>query len=237
MTRLTVAPDAERAAEVVAALAAGAVSEARTARGTAHLALAGGETPRRAYELLATRLADWEGVELWFGDERAVPPEHPQSNFRMVAETLLAGAGIPPERVHRLRGELEPQAAARSYAAELRERVPRDSCGVPVLDLALLGLGEDGHTASLFPGDPALEARGELCVVVHAPKPPSVRITLTLEVLRAARRTALLATGPAKAAAVAAVLAGPSLEAPASLLGGAATELIVDAEAAPREAA
>jgi len=237
MTGLTVAGDAEQAAEAAAAFVAGSLRAARAERGRAHLVLAGGETPRRTYELLAGGLRDCEGVDLWFGDERAVPPEDPQSNFRMVAETLLAGAAIAPERVHRIGGELEPHEAARSYAAELRDHLPIRPDGVPVLDVVLLGLGEDGHTASLFPADPALESRGELCIVVNAPKPPRVRITLTLEVLRAARRIAFLATGSAKAAAVAAVLAGPSPEAPASLLGGDATELIIDTEAAPSEAA
>jgi 6-phosphogluconolactonase len=125
------------------------------------------------------------------------------------------------------------EEAARTYATEIRERVPAGPDGVPVLDLALLGLGEDGHVASLFPHAPALDARGEICVAVHdAPKPPPDRVSLTLEVLRAARSALILALGAGKADAAAATLAGPDRGVPASLLADGSLELVLDSEAA-----
>jgi 6-phosphogluconolactonase len=128
-------------------------------------------------------------------------------------------------------------AAASMYAAKLRERLPRGPGGVPVLDVAMLGIGEDGHVASLFAHHPGLETRGRACVAVHdAPKPPPERVTLTIDVLRAARRVLVLATGAGKAGAVAAALAGPDPAVPASLLTGAAVEMIVDPAAAPAHA-
>jgi 6-phosphogluconolactonase len=130
-------------------------------------------------------------------------------------------------------GEAPPLLAATAYEQELRERVAANGAGVPQLDLAFLGLGEDGHTASLFPGDPALEVRDALAVPVVASKPPPNRITLTLPVLRAARAVLVLATGPGKRDAVARVLAGPDPTTPASLLADAAVTLLVDVEAAP----
>jgi 6-phosphogluconolactonase len=148
----------------------------------------------------------------------------------MASETLLADGGGP--EVHRIEGERGPEGAASAYAAELEELLPQDE-GVPVLDLALQGLGPDGHTASLFPGNPAVGAAG-ICVAVHdAPKPPPDRITLTVPVLRAARSIVFLATGDEKADAVRALLAGPDPKVPSSLLNGDRTEVIVDRAAAP----
>jgi 6-phosphogluconolactonase len=214
--RLTVVDDAERAAE----LAADRMAEAAAAGG--HIALAGGRTPRRAYELAGERPGiDWSRVELWFGDERCVPPDDPESNHRLVAETLLARA--PGVRVHPVDGRADPDAAAAAYAAEIH--------GVR-LDLALLGLGEDGHTASLFPGSPALDVRDREAVAVTASKPPPRRITLTLPVFEAAAAIVVLAVGEGKADAVAAVLRGPDRRFPASLLPERA-ELIADRAAAP----
>jgi 6-phosphogluconolactonase len=219
--RLTVVESAEAAA----ALAADRMGAALAAGG--HVSLAGGTTPRRAYELFAARGGvDWAAMDVWFGDERCVGPTDPDSNYRMAAESLLAAAPIPPERVHRIRGEDDPDAAAAAYAAEI--------AGV-VLDLALLGLGEDGHTASLFPGGTALAERERLAVAVTASKPPARRITLTLPVFEVARAVVVLAPGAGKADAVAAVMRGPDPAYPASLLPPA-TELITDADGAARTA-
>ena len=213
--RLTVVDDAERAAEL-AAERMGAVAAAGGA-----IALAGGRTPRRAYELLGQRPGiDWARVDLWFGDERCVPPDDPESNYRLVAESLLSHAA--GARVHPVDGRADPDAAAAAYAAEIR--------GVR-LDLALLGLGEDGHTASLFPGSPALDVRDREAVAVTAPKPPPRRITLTFPVLEAAAARLVLAVGEGKAEAVAAVLRGPDRRFPASLLPER-TELLADRAAA-----
>jgi 6-phosphogluconolactonase len=202
---------AGRAAGLLDGLIDGALRE----RGSAHVALAGGTTPGGAYRLLAP--ARWTGVELWFGDERCVGPEDPESNYRMVVETLLpiaTGAGV-----HRIEGELGAERAADAYEALLRAGVPVSAGGVPVLDVAVLGIGEDGHTASLFPHNPALAVTGRSAVAVHdAPKPPPDRVSLTLEVLRAARACVLLASGAGKAGALARALAGPDPDVPSSLL-------------------
>jgi 6-phosphogluconolactonase len=233
MTSVFVADTPDAAAEAAADRLTAAIGKAREARGAAHVALAGGTTPRRTYELLASRIDDWTGVEVWFGDERAVGPDDPESNFRMASETLLAG-GHGPE-VHRIEGERGPAEAAAGYAAELERRLPRED-GLPVLDLALQGLGPDGHTASLFPGNAAVEANGTCVAVPAAPKPPPDRITLTVPVLRAARSIVFLATGAEKADAVRGLLAGPDPTVPSSLLGGDRTEVIVDRAAAPPDA-
>jgi 6-phosphogluconolactonase len=230
MTSVFVADTAAEASATAAARLRSAIDDARRDRGAAHMALAGGTTPRRAYELLAAAVDSWAGVEVWFGDERAVGPDDPESNYRMVSETLLAEGRGPV--VHRVEGERGPEEAAAAYATELEEHVPSDG-EVPVLDLALQGLGPDGHTASLFPGNPAVKAGG-VCVAVHgAPKPPPDRITLTVPVLRAARSIVFLATGAEKADAVGGLMTGPNPDIPASLLGGDRTELIVDRDAAP----
>jgi 6-phosphogluconolactonase len=215
--RVTVVDTPEQAA----ALAAARMAAAAGAGG--HISLAGGTTPRRAYELLAVEPGvDWSRVELWFGDERCVPPDDPDSNYRLVADSLLAGlAG--PVRVHRIAGEDDPDAAAAAYSSELT------GC---VLDLALLGLGEDGHTASLFPGSPALAERRRLAVAVTASKPPPRRITLTFPVFDAARSVVVLAVGDGKARAVREVSAGPDSSYPASLLPSDRTELVIDRAAA-----
>ncbi len=212
---------AARAAKLVAELLDATI----TARGTAHLALAGGTTPAGAYGQL--RRGSWSGVELWFGDERCVGPDDPESNYRMVAETLLADA--PGALVHRIEGELGAERAAAAYDALLRERVPADGTSLPVLDIVLLGIGEDGHTASLFPHNAALDAHGAAVVAVHnAPKPPPDRVSLGIDVLRGARSAILLATGSGKAAALAGALAPPDPAVPASLLERTRLTVIAD---------
>lgn len=223
--------DAEEAAARAASAIAVAVGAARTARGEAHLCLAGGSTPRRCYQLLGPLLDSWDGVHLWFGDERCVPLDDPESNHALLAATLLAAPLDPPPQVHPVRDAAgDPEAAAAAYEQELRAALPGEP---PRLDVALLGLGEDGHTASLFPDDPVLEERERLCVAVRGPKPPTERVTLTLPMLRAARRVLVLAQGAGKAWAVGAMLAGPSPRVPASLLADADVELIVDRGGAP----
>jgi 6-phosphogluconolactonase len=231
---LHVAPDLEAASRLAAARVAEIVAEAVDLRGQAHLALAGGTTPRRTYELLAERIGDWSRVGVWFGDERAVPPDDPESNFRMVTEALGLGHELGPELIHRVEGERGAAEAARRYGESLDAVIPAADAGVPVLDLAFQGLGPDGHTASLFPNHPALDAGG-ICVAVHdAPKPPPDRVSLTLPVLRAARRIMFLIGGEEKAAAMEAMLAGADPATPASLLVGPRTTLIADEAAAVR---
>jgi 6-phosphogluconolactonase len=231
MIELVVLPEAEAVAAEAAGRLARLAERALSERGRAHVALAGGTTPRRAYELLASLLGDAAaGVDWWFGDERCVPPDDPASNYRLARETLLTA--VPAARVHRIAGEDAPAAAAAAYERELRRCILAGAGGVPVLDAAVLGLGEDGHTASLFPGDPALDEHDRLAVAVVASKPPPDRITLTLPVLLAARAVVVLAAGAGKAQAVKAMLAGPDPEVPASLLAPAGPALVVDAAAA-----
>ena len=215
---LTRTADAEEVAARAAQVLAAALDAARAIHGAGHGALAGGSTPRRAYELLGPLLPDWADVHLWFGDERCVPPDDPDSNFRMVREALDA----PGATIHRIRGELGAEAAAADSSAEL---------GDTTLDVALLGLGEDGHTASLFPNRPELQARGVAIPVHDAPKPPPDRVSLTLEKLNASRRIVLLVAGASKAEALARVLAGPDPATPASLLDRDKLEIVADAAA------
>jgi 6-phosphogluconolactonase len=255
MTKLTVLPDAQAAARHAAREIARILTEARERRGVAHFALAGGNSPRPAYTMLAGLLDDWSAVELWYGDERCVPPEDPESNHKLVAESLLAhihGPAQPTE--HRVLGELGPEQAARAYAALLRSRVPpaeesgiKESSagehargtpsqnGLPSLDIALLGIGEDGHTASLFPGHPeVLDRSGALCLPVRgSPKPPPERVTLSVPVLRAARHSLLLVAGAGKASALAAALVGPNPRVPASLLASERLQVVADTAARP----
>ena len=235
MTSVSIHDDEEAAAEAAARLLASLVADAQDARGVAHVALAGGNTPRRTYELLGPLLANPADIEWWFGDERCVPPDDPESNYRLIADTLLRTSMIPDDHVHRIRGELPPSEAAERYAAELLATLPLDDDGIPRLDVVFLGLGEDGHTASLFPGDPALEIRDRLAVPVVAAKPPPSRITLTLPVLRAARAAVILATGSGKRNAITRVLEGPNPATPASLLTLDTLTLVLDQAAAPAD--
>jgi 6-phosphogluconolactonase len=237
VTRLTTLPDAEAVAVRAAAEIARELESAREQRDVAHLTLSGGTTPARTYELLVAALGDWDGVEVWFADERCVEPDDEQSNYRMAAETLLGPAGIPPERVHRMEGELGPGEGAERYAKALTERLPGGDRRPhpPVLDVVVLGIGPDGHVASLFPGAPTLDASERaVCLGVRdSPKPPPERITLSLAVLRAARRCTLLATGASKGDAVSAMLGEPSRHVPASLLRRGRLTAIVDDAASP----
>lgn len=233
MTRLTACPDAETVAQRAAAHVARQLEHARAQRGVAHLALSGGTTPGRTYELLGAELTDPAGVEVWFADERCVEQQDEQSNYRLASETLLADARIPAERVHRMQGELGPTQGAQRYARELAAHIDTTP---PVLDVVVLGIGPDGHVASLFPGAATLDAGEEaVCLGVEdSPKPPPERITLSLAVLRAARECVLLATGASKADAVAAMLAEPSRHVPASLLRRERLTLLADDAAAPK---
>jgi 6-phosphogluconolactonase len=235
MTSLTTCADAEGTSERAASEIVRRLESARSERGAAHLALSGGSTPARTYELLAAQLESWERIDVWFADERCVGPEDEESNYLLAKRTLLEAAnGLDPERVHRMEGELGPELGAERYARELRAHAPIED-GLPVLDVIVLGIGPDGHIASLFPGAKTLDAAAaELCLGVHdSPKPPPQRITLTLSVLHAARRCVLLATGSSKADAVDAMLAEPSNHVPASLLRRGRLSVIVDDAASP----
>lgn len=181
--------------------------QAVTATGRFRVALSGGTTPKLLYETLVSPAfsgqLEWRRVEFYFGDERCVPPSHPDSNFRMADETLVHPLKIAPERVFRMRGEADdPDEAAREYEAVLRTQFGVPAPGWPSFDLILLGLGEDGHTASLFPGTPALEERARLVVSSRAPVGAKNRITLTVPAINHARVVLFLVSGSNKAAAV-----------------------------------
>jgi 6-phosphogluconolactonase len=220
---LTVAGDEEAAARTSAARISAAIEDARAERGVAHVALAGGRTPARTYTLLTRLHSDWSDVHLWLGDERCVPYGHPESNARMVHESLYVNARAEPPLLHAVPSPEQPEDAAWLYGLEVREQVPEET-----FDIVLLGMGPDGHTASLFPGHPALDVRQAPCVAVRgAPKPPPERVTLTLPVLRRARVTLLLVTGAEKAEALARARAGDR-SLPVALLGDGLDEIACD---------
>ncbi len=178
------------------------------------LALAGGSTPLELYIRLATARVVWDRVHFFWGDERCVPPGHPDSNYRMVHEALLKHIPIPKENVHRIQGERSAPLAAREYQQELQRFFGME---IPRFDLVLLGLGTDGHTASLFPGTPGSHARKRWVLPVrHAiPPPPLVdRVTLSLPVFNAAAQVIFLVAGAGKAAALAKVLTPASSPVP-----------------------
>jgi 6-phosphogluconolactonase len=193
-----------RLADTVADWMAAAMALDIRERGGCAVALAGGASPRPVYERLArdpnALRVSWRDVQVYFGDERAVPPNDPASNYRMAAETLLGRVPIPADRVHRMPAERpDREAAALEYERALPE----------ALDLLLLGMGADGHTASLFPGSPALEETRRRVVPVTGPKLPPHRLTITPPVIAAARRVAVLVVGAEKAATAALALQGP----------------------------
>jgi 6-phosphogluconolactonase len=235
MTSLTTCADAEAASVRAAAEIVRRLQAARRERGVAHLALSGGSTPARTYELLREEIDSWKDIHVWFADERCVGPDDDESNYKLARVTLLDGAvELDATAVHRMEGELGPERGAERYAEALRQHAPLED-GLAVLDVIVLGIGPDGHIASLFPGAPTLDADpAELCLGVHdSPKPPPERITLTLAVLRAARRCVLLASGASKADAVSAMLKEPSRHVPASLLRRGRLSAIVDDAAGP----
>lgn len=184
------------------------------------VALAGGSTPRRLYERLAACQYPWSETEVFFGDERCVPPGHPDSNFCMAHDALLSKVAA---RVHRMSGET---CDAGAYEEELRAVF---GPGMPEFDLVLLGLGEDGHTASLFPGDPALDERERLVVRVERPDHP--RLTLTLPVLSAAKAALFLVAGASKRERARQLLAGGDI--PAARVKAKSVVVVVDEAAAP----
>ena len=194
---------AARAAEIIAEAMAGCTAPLR-------LCLAGGSTPRAAYKLLAQRGdIDWECTEIFFGDERMVPPDHPDSNYRIARETLLAGGNVRPRALLAMPTDGAPESCAEAYEEILRQQYGASLLdpSVPLFDLMLLGLGADGHTASLLPGQPVLEERTRW--VAPVPKGRGeVRLTLTYPALESSRRILFLVAGAEKADTVRRVRAG-----------------------------
>jgi 6-phosphogluconolactonase len=209
VVNLTVVKDPEALAQVVAACVVDAARAAIAVDGGCALALAGGTTPRAAYALLTAPPLrdglDWSKVSFFFGDERCVGPDDPQSNYKMAYDALLGPLGISPARIFRMRGEDEPAKAARDYADVLRGELGSE----PRFDLMMLGMGPDGHTASLFPGADPFEDDAQLVRAPYVAKLSTFRITVTPRVINAAHLVFVATAGPEKAVALATALEGP----------------------------
>ncbi len=231
-----VLPDAESLARAAAGIFSAAAAEGVADRGRCAVALSGGRTPQALFRLLGREYGarlPWELVQLFWADERVVPPEDEQSNFRTVREELLARIALPPGNVHRIHGELPPTGAAAAYEAELRNYFGAKA--LPDFDLILLGIGTDGHTASLFPGAAVLKERHRWAVPLYNPATANWRVTLTLPVLNNASCVVFLVSGPEKAAIVEAILGrGKGGEYPAGMVKPAKGRLVwlLDNEAA-----
>lgn len=208
---IVVLPDPAAIAREAADRFVAAAAESIAARGSFAVALAGGSTPKAMCRLLAAEplrsQVDWVRTEIYFGDERVVLPDHADSNYRMAREALLDHVPIPGDNVYRMKGEAEPESAAKAYGQHLKARFGPDG-GV---DLCLLGMGDDGHTASLFPGSPAVREQEHRVVAQHVAKSTtgdSWRLTMTAPFLNRSRHVLFLVAGKSKAAALAEVLEG-----------------------------
>lgn len=224
----------EEAAKRIAAVVLLAVN----AKGSANIVLTGGNTPRGVYQRLVREpyhdSIAWDRIRFFWTDERCVPPDSQESNYRMVRETLLDHVPAEEDCIFRIKGEEDPEEAAMEYHHLLSEFVTYQT---PCFDLSLMGMGEDGHTASLFPGNPALEESSKLALAVTGPKPPAKRITMTLPALNSTRLAMFLVTGSAKAGALASALnPQPDETPPAARITppGGDTVWLVDRQAASK---
>ena len=234
-------PTPEALAGAAAEYFAAAVTAAVEARGVARVAISGGTTPKAMFALLADRSKPffaqmpWERLQLFWVDERCVPPTDKDSNYRMTSEAMLQHVPLPVSQIHRIEGELDPEVAAARYEAVIRTAFRMEGVEMPVFDLVLLGLGEDEHTASLFPYTDALNELGRIAVANHVPQKDMWRITLTWPVINRAREVAFLIEGVTKAQAVQDVFRGayhPEAK-PAQLIQPASgrLDLLLDAAA------
>ncbi len=211
---IKVFPKPEKLAEAIAVELKKASKQAFYAGQSFNLVLAGGSTPRNVYQVLARpefkTSIPWECIHFFWGDERCVPPDHEDSNFRMARETLLEPLNIPQENIHRMRGENDPTTEAARYAEEIIKAINPASGAIPRFDWIFLGLGADGHTASLFPGCEPIEDPSGLCAVAVQPESGQQRITLTARVLNQAKRVSFIVTGKSKAQVVTDILSKSS---------------------------
>lgn len=234
---LNIFPTSEALAQGAAEAIADILMEAIRDHGRAMVSLAGGSTPRKVYARIGSdpMRSDipWEKVHLFWGDERCVMPNNPESNYRMVADSLLKHISIPQKNVHRVRAEENPVDAARQYEEEILGAFGTDD-GFPRFDLVILGLGEDGHTASLFPGTPALDEKEKLVTDVFVDRSKGFRITMTLPLLNNARHVIVLVSGRGKATILAHVLRKDEHEYPILRIRPVSGDLrwLVDADAA-----
>jgi 6-phosphogluconolactonase len=210
-----VEPDAAALARRAAQYFVEMADEAVDRRGRACIAISGGSTPKAAFELLGDpnqpwrARMQWDKLDLYWVDERCVPPDDPESNYRMTCEALLDQAPLRPEQIHRMEGELEPEEAARRYESELRNSFRLEGAELPRFDLIALGMGPDGHTASLFPHTKALHEMSRLVAANHVPQMDTWRITLTWPVINRANSVFFLVEGADKAEILKEVMAGP----------------------------
>ena len=234
----------ERLAHAAAEVFCRYAAEAAQARGVARVAISGGTTPKRMFALLADASqpfrsqVPWDKLELYWVDERCVGPEDADSNYRMTREQLLSKAPLPAEQVFRMEGELDPQVAADRYESVLRNNFKLEGAQLPSFDLLLLGMGDDGHTASLFPHTDGLNELGRLVIANHVPQKDTWRITLTSPVINQAHRVVFLIEGAAKADRLHEVLLGDydPERLPSQMIRPANGKLylLLDAEAARR---
>jgi 6-phosphogluconolactonase len=205
---IKVVPDPTAVATAAAQRIVDLAGDAIATRGSFSIALSGGSTPKTLFQLLATephsKRINWKNWKIYFGDERCVPPTHPDSNFRMAGEALLDKVTIPPEHIHRMQGEIDPNQAATEYGQLLKQHFADGG-----LDIILLGMGDDGHTASLFPKTAALNETNHRCVANFVEKLGVWRITMTAPFINRARQIIVMATGAAKADRLHQVLDGP----------------------------
>jgi 6-phosphogluconolactonase len=209
MDNVTIFPDGQALAQAAAEQVVQRAAESIAQRGRFDLVLSGGSTPRAMHQILASEAyshqVDWSHVHVFWGDERCVPPNHPDSNYRMADETLLSHVPLPAANIHRIRAEQEPHHAADDYDRELKTFFGNS----PRFDLLLLGMGDDGHTASLFPGTAALDEKDRWVVANYVEKLGVWRITLTAPAINAAVEIVFLVSGYNKAESLQHVLDGP----------------------------
>ncbi len=210
--RIVIYPDVDTLSREAAGYIVRIASESIVTRGRFSIALSGGTTPRKAYGLLGSEpyrsQVDWALVDIFWGDERCVPPDSPDSNYRMAQEALLGNIPIPANQVHRMPADQpDRNAASQAYTLEMQRAFGTN--GIPQFDLIQLGMGPEGHTASLFPHQASLHEQQRLVMPVSVPKPPPDRLTFTPPLLNAARNVLFLVTGSDKADALRAVLEGP----------------------------
>ena len=227
-----VSPTAADVTRAAAELFSSAVNEAVKLRGVARVAISGGSTPKTTFGLLAAEYADkvpWDKLQLFWVDERCVPPDNSESNYGMTKAQLLSKVALPSENVHRMEGELEPEEAAARYESEIRNTFKLEGAETPTFDLILLGLGPDGHTASLFPHTEGLNEMARICIANHVPQKDTWRMTLTWPVITQGRRVAFLMEGGEKAEIIKTVFTGAydPEEYPAQLIRPASGKLLL----------
>jgi 6-phosphogluconolactonase len=210
-----VSPTSVAVAEAAAQLFFTAVTNAVASRGMARIAISGGSTPKAMFALLAdptkpfATKVPWDKLDLYWVDERCVPPDNVESNYRMTSEALLSKVPLSAERIHRIEGELDPEVAAARYESTIRNTFKLEGAETPTFDLVLLGMGDDGHTASLFPHTEALNELNHIAVANHVPQKDTWRVTLTWPVINQGREVAFLIEGSAKEQVLHDVFLGP----------------------------